>query len=267
MKKIILGVATAVVLIALMLSYEIVDTGHRGMLVRFGDVSETALPEGLHFFNPFTSSIYEYNVQQQTWTQKSAIFTSDNQRVDITFAVTFGPSSSDVGFLYKTYGSEQDLINKVVVPAVLGNLQNAIGKVAADELNQRKDIVAQHALDLIRKDLGDKKVIVNDIKFVDTDFSDEYEQAAEQKVKAIQQAQQAKNETVKFEEQAKQTLLMAKSSAEAMRIQTEALQKSKALVDMKAVEKWNGVLPQYIFGGGAMPFIDVAKFGKGATTQ
>ena len=59
------------------------------------------------------------------------------------------------------------------------------------------------------------------------DFDDAYEHAVEQKVVAIQSAQQAKNETVRIEEQAKQTIVTAKAQAEAMTIQSEALSKNK----------------------------------------
>ena len=61
--------------------FEIVDTGNRGIQVRFGEVVGDPLPEGLHFYNPLTSDIREFEVRQQTWNSKSAIFTKDNQRL------------------------------------------------------------------------------------------------------------------------------------------------------------------------------------------
>ena len=43
--------------------FEIVDTGHRGVKVRFGKVVSESLPEGLYFYNPITSQIHEMDVR------------------------------------------------------------------------------------------------------------------------------------------------------------------------------------------------------------
>lgn len=79
------------------------------------------------------------------------------------------------------------------------------------------------------------------------DFSDSFDQAVEEKVKAEQQALQAKAQLEK-----------SKLESEAIRIQAEAIKSSggKEYVELKAIEKWNGVLPTYI-GNGSTPFINL----------
>lgn len=250
-----------ILLVAMALSlsacgFEVVDTGYRGVQTRFGEVVGEPLPEGLHFYNPFTSDIREYGVRQETWTTKSAIFTQDNQRVDVSFSVTYNPDPSVVTSLYKEFGSEEDLVLKVIRPVVLGSIQNAIGKVAADELNQKKDQVTKQALKDLKTNLEARHVDVTDLQLVDVDFEDSYEKAAEEKVVAIQKAQKAKNETVTIEEQAKQTVKTAQAEAEAMRIKSQALQQNKGLIEYEAIQKWDGKLPQYQFGN-STPFINL----------
>lgn len=44
-----------------------------------------------------------------------------------------------------------------------------------------------------------------------------------------------------------------------MSVRAAALEKNPKLVDYAAVEKWNGVLPQTMMGGGAVPFINLQK--------
>jgi prohibitin 2 len=255
---------TSLILMGLVLSscgFEIVDTGYRGVKTRFGAVQGEPLPEGLHFYNPFTSSIMEYPVRQETWESKSAIFTQDNQRVDVTFAVTFSPDPKAVTKILTDVGREEDLVQKIIKPTVLGSLQVAIGKVVADELNQKKDQVSKHALEALKTALSDKNVTVYDLNLVDVDFDDAYEQAAEQKVVAIQDAQRAKNETVKIEEEAKQTIATAKAEAESMRIKSQALAQNRGLVEFEIAQKWNGVLPVYMMGN-SVPLLDLKSINK-----
>jgi len=75
--------------------------------------------------------------------------------------------------------------------------------------------------------------------------------------------QEAKNRTVKIEEEAKQKMLIAQADAESMKIRSQALSQNKSLVEYEAVQKWNGVLPQIIMGGQSTPFIGLRGLGKG----
>lgn len=259
MKKVILLALVSLNLTAC--GFEIVDTGNRGIVTRFGEVVGEPLPEGLHFYNPLTSDIREFEVRQQTWENKSAIFTKDNQRVDVTFAVTFSADPMKVTNIYREVGSNSDLIEKIVRPTVLGSLQVEIGKVVADELNQKKGHVQSETKAAMIKNLAEKDVTIYDIQLTDVDFDDSYEQAAEQKVVAIQQAQRAKNETVKIEEEARQKVLTAKADAESMRIKSQALAQNKGLVQFELAQKWDGKLPQYMFGN-TIPMIDIKSLGK-----
>lgn len=238
--------------------FEIVDTGHRGIETRFGEVIGEPLPEGLHFYNPFTTDIKEFEVRQQTWENKAAIFTSDNQRVDVTFAVTYSADPLKVTTIYKEVGGEDSLVEKIVRPTVLGILQMEVGKIIADDLNQNKSKVQQAAKQALVDALSVKDVTIYDIQLVDVDFEDAYEKAAEEKVVAIQQAQKATNDTVRIQEEANQKTITAQADAEAMRIKSRALSENRGLVEYEIAQKWDGKLPQYMFGS-SVPMINLDK--------
>jgi regulator of protease activity HflC (stomatin/prohibitin superfamily) len=55
---------------------------------------------------------------------------------------------------------------------------------------------------------------------------------------------------------AESTLLRAKADAEAIRIKGEALSENPKLVELSAVEKWNGTMPTFV-GSSAVPFVQV----------
>lgn len=245
--------------------FEIVDTGRRGLMIKFGEVASDPLPEGIYFYNPFTTDVIELNVQEQKIEGETDAFTRDTQNVKIKYALTYYPDASKIGSLYKQFGYDWE--DKVINQIVLGSMKDAVGQYNADDLVSKREVAKATAQKEIHDALIERSVNVTDLQFTNLDFDDAYEKAVEEKVVAIQEAQKAKNETVRVQEQSNQKVIDAKAVAEAMRIKTEALKQSKALVDFEAVQKWNGVLPQYIFGGGAVPFIDVAKIGKGSRTE
>jgi regulator of protease activity HflC (stomatin/prohibitin superfamily) len=257
MKKTILLLTLSSLLVGC--GYEIVDTGHRGIKVSLGEVVGEPLPEGLHFYNPLTSDVREFNVREEKWESQTAIFTRDTQQVTVEFAVTYYADPKFVNTIYREVGDEAALTEKIIRPVALGSLKDAIGQVIADELVSKRETVTKSALAEVKENLAARHVVVTDLQFTNLDFDDAYEQAVEAKVVATQHAQKAVNETVTIREKAKQTVLSAEAEANAMRIKTQALSQSKGLVEFEAVQKWNGVLPVNIYGSAPIPFLSLGK--------
>jgi len=51
----------------------------------------------------------------------------------------------------------------------------------------------------------------------------------------------------------------AKGDAEANKLIADSIHANPEIVQLRAIEKWNGVLPVYTGGAGAVPFIPVGK--------
>lgn len=257
--------ALSVVAITLLTSacgFEVVDTGYRGIETRFGEVVGEPLPEGLYFYNPFTSNIREFGVREDKWSASTAIFTRDTQQVSVEFAITYYPDPKMVGKLYKEIGNEAMLVGKVIQPVVLGSIKDSIGQVIADELVGKREAVTRAALAEVKENLAARNVIVTDLQFTNLDFDDAYERAVEEKVVAIQQAQKAKNQTVTVQEQARQTVLTAEAQARAMQIQSAALSQNKGLIAYEWVKKWKGDTPQVVLGGSAATMVNLSDLLK-----
>lgn len=225
-----------------------VDTGHRGVMVRFGEITSEPLSEGLYFYNFITTSLKEIDIRQQKWSEKTEIFTKDTQKVDVDFTIVYSVQSGKVVSIFKDVGTLGMLEEKLIKPVILGSIKDAIGQVIADELVSKREVVTKAALAEVRENLKDRYVDVLDLQFTNLNFDNAYEKAVEEKVVAIQNAQKAKNETVRIEEEAKQTVKTAQAEAEAMRIKSQALSQNKGLVEFEIAKKWNGVLPMYMFG-------------------
>lgn len=233
---------------------EIVDTGYRGIETEFGKVQGEPLPEGLHFYNPFTSSIYEFEVREQIVEFETSCFTKDTQNVVVKVAMTYFPDPGKVGEIYKQFG--RDWAQKIIIPATLGSIKDTIGQYIADDLVSKREAAKRATEDELRQNLSSRNVTMTRLDFTNLDFDDAYERAVEAKVVAVQKAAEAKNVTVSIEEQAKQKVISAEAEAKSMRIRSQALSENKSLVEYEAVQKWNGTLPQYMMGN-SVPFINL----------
>lgn len=235
--------------------FEIVQTGHRGVKTRFGKVDGGTLDEGLHFFNPFTSSIIEMDVREQRTDRKTIAYTKDVQNVSITYSLNFYPDKSKMHIFYQNVGFEWAA--KIIPQIIEGTIKEIVGKYEAVKLiNSRQEAVSE-IKELIITRLQSKDITLNNFELTNFDFNDAFELAVEAKVIAIQQAEEAKNRTVRVEEEANQKLIAAKAEAESMRIRARALTQNKGLVQYEAVQKWDGKLPEIMAGNGAVPFINV----------
>jgi regulator of protease activity HflC (stomatin/prohibitin superfamily) len=236
--------------------FGVVDTGHRGIKTRFGEVEGQPLPEGLYFYNPFTTSLKKLNVQEQKLEDKAECYTKDTQKVVIHYAVNFYPDAGKIGDMYKQFGvSWQD---KIVHPVIPQAIKDVIGQYIADDLVHKREQARIDAFTMLKNMLASRNVFVTNLSFMNLDFDDAYEKAVESKMVAIQKAAEAKNKTTEVEEMARQTIVKAEAEAKSMSIRSQALSQNAKLVEWEAVQKWDGKLPQYQFGG-ATPFINVSQ--------
>lgn len=235
---------------------EVVDTGHRGIKTNFGKVVGEPLPEGLHWYSPFSESIHEMSVREEKMEGETACFTRDTQTVTIAYSLTFSPNAAKIGELYKALGD--DWSGKIVAPVVLQSLKDVVGRYVADDLVGKREEARGAAFEELKRSLAARDITVTQLALTNLDFDDAYEKAVEAKVVAVQKAAEARNATVSIEEKAKQQVISAKAEAESMQIRSEALSKNKGLVEYEAVQKWDGKLPVYMLGA-STPFINVSS--------
>lgn len=235
---------------------EIIDTGSRGIKTTYGEIQGEPLPEGLHMYNPITSSIKEISVREEKIEGKESCFTRDTQKVDVSYAVTFYPDPLKIHLIWKQYGDEWE--KKIIAPAIMSSLKDKVGQIIADDLVSKREEARNKIFEELRDNLKGRDVFVTRIDLTNLDFDDQYEHAVEAKVVAVQKAAEAKNKTVEVQEQANQKIISAKAEANSMQIRSQALQQNKGLVEYEAVQKWDGKLPQYMMGN-SVPFINVNK--------
>jgi len=85
---------------------------------------------------------------------------------------------------------------------------------------------------------------VEDFSIVNFDFSKSFNEAIEAKVTAEQNALASKNKLAQVQYEAQQSVEKAKGEAEAIRIQSSALQSNPQILQLEAIRKWDGKMPQ-----------------------
>lgn len=234
--------------------FEIVDTGRRGVVISMGQVQGEPLPEGLHFYNPFTTDIYEIPVREVAYQYKLRAYSKDNQIIGIEATVVAKPHADKVHIIYKEYGP--DYFEAIASKEIVGGIKDIIGQMtAADIVSKRESLRTQTELYLKEK-LSVRMINVTGVDYTDMDFDDQYEAAVRAKVVAVEQSQAAKNMTSKIREEKEQAILKAQGQAEAMRIKSNALSQNKSLVEYEAVQRWDGKLPVTMMGS-TVPFINI----------
>lgn len=237
------------------LGVKIVDTGERGVETNFGKVTGE-VPEGMHFYNPFTSSIVTMDTRTQKWEYDDETYTKDIQQAKMHVVVNFNLDPAHAMDMYRLVG--EDWENKLLPQTVRGTLKAVIGEWDAMSLIGNRSKAQSDIQERITAALADKYIIVTRVEISNIDYAKEFEDAVEAKVKAIQQAEQAKNNTARVSEEAKQTVLTATAAASAMKIKADALTANANLVQYEAVQKWDGKLPEYMMGN-SVPFINITK--------
>lgn len=254
MKKLLYSILAMGFLLLVGCGFEQVEEGSRGIKKVWGGVEGDPLLPGIYFYNPISSSIFEIDVREKKLENQTVCFTKDTQTVTVSYAVTYYPRPEMIGKLFSQFGLEW--AEKIIAPAVLGSIKDAIGQYIADDLVSKREAVKSAAQTEITEALKSRDVVVTRLDMTNLDFDDAYERAVEAKVVAIQKAQEAKNKTVEVEEKAKQLVKSAQAEAESMRIRANALSQNRSLVEYEAVQKWDGKLPGYMMGSG-VPFINI----------
>jgi regulator of protease activity HflC (stomatin/prohibitin superfamily) len=232
-----------------------VNTGHRGIKTEFGKVVSDSLPEGLYFFNPITTTLVEMDTRVQRKDGETDTYTRDVQQSRIKYTLNYRLQQDAAHIMYRDVGRDWD--DKLVPQVVLGTLKEVVGKWDAVDLISNRDKAGTAAFEAIRQNLGERNVDVSRFEITDITYTNEFEQSVEQKVIAQQKAIEEQNRTKQIEEQARQKVLSAEAEAKSIQIRAQALERNAKLVEWEAVQKWNGVLPQYMLGGGAVPFINL----------
>jgi len=241
------------IFIVIILSFGTIGAGERGILLRFGAVQDKVLGEGLYFKIPFAQSVKRIDIKTQKQETQALSYSQDLQTIDAKVALNYHISADKANKLWQEIG--EDYADRIINPTIQEVVKAITAQFTAQQLIEERPKVKELMKNMASERLQKSHIIMDDFSIMNFDFSDEYEKAIEAKQVAQQDAIKAERILEKMKIEAEQAIAEAKGKAEAIRIESEALRNNPQVLELRALEKWNGVLPQVT--GGAIPFINI----------
>jgi len=251
------GIIFALVLLVLIGSpIGTVGAGERGIQLRFDAVTGIVLDEGLYFRWPLVERIIKVDIKIQKEQVDATAASKDLQTVSSNVALNYHLKADQVANVYQEVGI--DYKARIIDPTLQEAVKAVSAKFTAEELITRRENVRDEVKVLLHSKLDPRGIVVDEFNIVNFGFSSAFNSAIEAKVTAEQSALAAKNklEQIKFE--AEQRIAEAMGKAEAMRVESNALRTNPMILELRALEKWDGVLPQ-VTGAGGTPFINIQR--------
>ncbi len=281
-------IVVAILLFLVAGAFVVVEAGHVGVVKRLGAVQMAPLAEGLHFKRPFMDSIEQLDIRLMPTNAKATAASKDLQTVSTEINVAYSLNGELAPVTYQKIGNTAQVSAALVEPAIQESVKAITAQYTAEELVTKRAEVKtaiQGAIEsfitatLTEKDIGNAVQLAN-VAITDFVFSPEFNIAIEAKVKAEQEALRAKNEKLMRVTQAEasaaerelaadaeaySTEVQSKARADAIQREALALRDNPEIIQLRAIERWDGLLPR-IQGSGVLPFLNIGSLDEPETS-
>lgn len=258
----------AVWLVWMLWPLAVVPAGHMGVVTLFGKVQAEPLSPGLSIVAPL-SKVHDVNVQILKHDSAGDAASRDLQGVKTTITANYNVVPSTAAKLYSEIGMNYE--DKLFDGAVQETFKAITANYTAEELIKKREQVTGEITQLFKKkiaQLSDNTIRIDAVFIKNFQFGGAFNKAIEDKQVAEQTALKASRdlERVKIEAdqarakaqgQADAVVMEAKAQAEAFKLKSFTL--TPVMIQMAAIEKWDGNLPLYMGAGGPVPFVDIPK--------
>lgn len=233
-------------------------------------VDDVVLVTGMVWFNPFTEEVYEYPTYvQMVDYEPFEINAKDGSKFTVDPTLNINPISGKAAAIFKKYRKPLDeVIHDVLKTHIINAYRIKLNAYTTDELVSKREEFERVTEDYLREVLAKENFELGEMTS-GLKYPESLERSITAKNQAVQEALRISNEVAAIEAEAQKKIAAAKGNAEAQRITADAeayynrtvsASLSNTLVQMKALEKWDGKTP--IVSGGASTFIDASKFVK-----
>jgi prohibitin 2 len=236
----------------------VIQPGYRGIEVMLGRVAPTFKPEGFGLKVPLVTTIHPVSIQQQTAEEKAECYSSDLQQIQVELRVLFRIPETAVVKLFQDYYG--DPFESLIAPRVHEALKEVAARQSAEQIVKTREQIKTRALEVVRKKIG-PLLVVEDIVILNIALTKELENAIEAKMVQEQEASKSKYYQQRAQIEADTAVIQAKGEAESIRIRGQALKDNPAFVDLKIVDKWDGLTPLVIGSGDnfMLPLLDLER--------
>jgi prohibitin 2 len=255
-------VAAAAVAGAVLLRVGTVESGHVGILTRWGVAADSPMLPGTYRLG-LGESITLFDTRVQRLDYQGSAASKDLQDVVGVISLNFRVDAADVPTIFTTIGVNYQ--QRVIEPAVQETFKATMAQFTSSELITQRDAVKRVAQDLLGGRVGRFGIKVEELNVLDFRFSKQFNNAIEAANAAKQAVVEEEQKLRSAQVQAQQRIAVAKAEAEATLTRADAEAAANKTIqstltpevlEYLALQKWDGKLPQST--NGSVPFLDLA---------
>jgi prohibitin 2 len=233
--------------------FTLIGAGERGVVYNKLGGKLRILPQGFHFIVPFFEQVTKMDVRIRKSDTRATAASRDLQTVGTEIVLNYYLFPDKVDRIYQDIGLEYE--KRIIDPAVQEIVKGVTARFTAEELITKRQVVKDEMKKALQDRLKSSFISLDELNITDFQFSNVFKEAIESKQTAEQLALKAQRDLERIKIEGDQKVVTAKAEAESQRIQKETI--SPIILQLRAIEKWDGKFPQVIGGTGAMPFINI----------
>lgn len=254
----VLGVAGAlVVLLAVFGSFTQVGVGEVGIVKHFGAI-DTVHPDvfdpGIHTKIPFRDDVVIFDTRIQKEQVDSTAASKDGVTIHSTITINFHIEAAKAPLILQNIGANYK--DRIIDQQIQQSFKDVTAQYAGLELIQKREEVAVKAKGVLKDKLVPYYIVVDEFTIPNYEFPKEFNDAILATQVANQQNLQAKQLQDKAKTEAETALIVAQGQANAQKAQATTL--TPEYLQLQAIQKWNGQLPQYLTPNTPLPFLGTA---------
>ncbi len=248
-KYMLVGLIIIFALVFLFKIYIIVDPGEKAVIFNKATGNLRATPnEGFYFLVPLIEQPTVYDMKARTYTMSIAqlegelkgddslqALTADGQTVLLDISVRYHPDPENLISLHRRLGI--DYVNKVLRPQVRSIVRMIVSEYPVLDVYSGQRMKIQSAIEGRLRDSFKKNFLIcEEVLLRNVQFSQDFQQAIENKQIAQQEAQRMKYVLEKQELEKKRKIIEAEGESESLRLKGKALAENPLLVQYEYIK-------------------------------
>ncbi len=251
------GIVFLVAVFAIFGSFTQVGVGEVGIVKHFGAI-DTNHPDvfdpGIHAKVPFRDDVVIFDTRIQKEQVEASAASKDGVTIHSTIAVNFHIEAAKAPLILQNIGPNYK--DRIVDQQIQQAFKDVTAQYAGLELIQKREEVAVKARVTLKDKLSPYYIVVDEFTIPNYEFPKEFNDAILATQVANQQNLQAKQLQEKAKTEAETALIVAQGQANAQKAQATTL--TPEYLQLQAIQKWNGQLPQYLTPNTPLPFLGTA---------
>jgi len=260
--SLLIGIIGIIFIIFLFKPWVIVNEGEVGILSTTGKFSDKPLRPGMHFYVPLIQKVILVDTKVHMITYKRSpevgsmpdrygtikvypainVLDSRGLPIQVELSVSYKLDPNKAAYVIKTYGLNWE--DKIINPIVRDVVRNVIGKYPAEEIPVKRNEIAAKIENSIRDQLNkipNKPVMFESFQLRDIVLPENIKRQIERVQIAKQEAERAKYEVLRAQQEAQKEAAIAQGKANAAKIEAQGKAEAK-LIEAKAQAKANELI-------------------------